>query len=176
MRSTSFTLLMIVAACAMQCNGTSRPTTRVGTVGQDAAAYASVDISPRTLTLSPFHTDAVDRDNDDASDGVDLFVMPEDAYGDTVKVVGTFEVSLYQKPAVLFPQLGQKGRLLETWSVGPVEANKAWRDSTFDGYLFRLSWHDKLPDANKCILEVVLTLGDGTVLVSDELTLTLEHG
>ena len=70
-------------------------------------------------------------------DGLDLWVIPRDAQGDSVKLPGSLVVSLHEQG---FLGLGTTEKKIHEWSVPPEKLKDQWAGQLYQGYHVVLPW------------------------------------
>lgn len=141
------TISAVVLAILGCSHGTARPDGSV-------AAGRRIDLLlPKTIDILPF-TRPASFDQDAIPDGIEVVLRPLDAFGDPVKVIGTFRFELYMFRKA---SADTRGHRLGFWQVDLTDeqAQKKHWDRFPPTYRFRLGWSPELKiERGKYVLEV----------------------
>ncbi len=100
-------------------------------------------------------TSGQDRDGQPGDEGISVMLIPIDAHGDQVKLVGEVELDLFD---MTLPTEQQR---LGKWSFTMEEVRASWHSGFIStGYLFQVDWQ-KRPVAKELTLHARLTIPDG---------------
>jgi hypothetical protein len=93
---------------------------------------------PKTIDITPF-TKPASFDDDSIPDGIKVVLRPLDAFGDPIKVVGTFRFELYEFHKA---SADIRGLRLAVWDVdlSTEQAQEQHWDRYPPTYRFRLGW------------------------------------
>lgn len=99
-------------------------------------------------------TSGANRDSRPGDDGVSVLILPVDAQGDLVKLVGAIEIELLELARDDEKQIGR-------WQFTVDEVREHWhRGFLSAGYLFQLDWQS-IPKTSELTLHAKLTAPDG---------------
>lgn len=100
------------------------------------------------------------------TEGLDLWVMPVDGRGDSVKAAGSIQAGLYRRGML---GLGTSGKSLCEWSFSATELEQRWQGTLYKGYHVTLPWPQTgRPEADEAILRVTFTGTDGKSHIAEK--------
>jgi hypothetical protein len=119
------------------------------------AEQAAVLYKAEALKFNMLLTSGLDRDGQPGDEGLSVLVLPVDANGDLIKLVGTVELELLD----LTREEGNKR--LGNWRFSTDEVREHWHHGFLSaGYLFKLDWQ-VVPVSPELTLHAKLTAPDG---------------
>lgn len=120
-----------------------------------ASEQAEVLYKAQGITFKSILTSGIDRDGQPGDDGISVLILPVDAHGDLVKLVGGIELELLD--------LAREGdqKRIGLWQFSVDEVRDHWhRGFLAAGYLFKLDWQTP-PSSPELTLHGRMTAPDG---------------
>lgn len=130
---------------------------RLDTAGKSVLVSEQADVLYRAegIKFNSMLTSGADLDGQPGDEALSVLLMPVDAHGDLIKLVGAIELE------VLDLDQPREAQRVGFWSFSPADVREHWhRGFLAGGYLFKLEWQ-QIPVSSELTLHGRLTAPDG---------------